>query len=196
MKSNGEKDGKQPSGGAPALFATRSGHRRRPLWPLFALAGILALAGLAGCNEKKGPETFFPIRVGNATARLQLAVTPSEMERGLMGRTDLADDDGMIFVYRAPRRMSFWMRNTPTPLDIGFFDTDGVLREVYPMQPYDETAVASRSRALCHALEMKQGWYRSRGIRPGDRLDLAALDKALKARGLPGIRLPEKIVDR
>ncbi|EIP98036.1 hypothetical protein OpiT1DRAFT_02486 [Opitutaceae bacterium TAV1] len=211
LKSRGGNDGKEPSAGEPAFFAALAGRRRGSL----ALAGILVLAGLgaglAGCGGKssdtvtasapaspaaKGPETFFPIRVGSATARIQLAVTPTEMEHGLMGRTDLGDDDGMIFVYRGPQRMSFWMRNTPTPLDIGFFDADGILREVYPLQAYDETPVASKGRALHYALEMKQGWYRSRGVRPGDRLDLAALDEALKARGLPGIRMPAETVDR
>jgi hypothetical protein len=79
--------------------------------------------------------------------------------------------------------MSFWMRDTPLPLDIGFFDRGGVLREVYAMQPFDETAIRSRNIRLQFALEMNQGWFHDRGVRPGAWLDLAALRAALIARG-------------
>jgi len=126
---------------------------------------------------------FFPVAVGGRTVRLQLAVHLGEMQRGLMGRRDLGRDDGMIFIYEKPQRMSFWMRNTPTPLDIGFFDSAGVLREVYPLHPFDETAVSSRGDQLRFALEMNQGWFRQNDVRPGATLDRKALAAALQARG-------------
>lgn len=126
---------------------------------------------------------FFPIKVGDRTVRMQLAVRSAEMQRGLMERRDLARDDGMLFVYEKPQRMSFWMHNTPTALDIGFFNPEGVLEEVYPMYPFDETSVGSRSERLGLALEMNQGWFRENGVKPGARIDLKALASALKARG-------------
>lgn len=126
---------------------------------------------------------FFPITVGGKTVRMQLAVRAPEMQRGLMERRDLGRDDGMIFVYEGPQQMSFWMRNTPTPLDIGFFSPSGVLEEVYPLHPFDETAVASRGMRLQFALETNQGWYRENGVKPGAQLDLKALTAALQARG-------------
>jgi len=89
----------------------------------------------------------------------------------------------MLFVYPEPLQMSFWMRDTPLPLDIGFFDRWGVLREVYAMQPFDESAIRSRSTRLQFALEMNQGWFGGNGVRPGAQLDRAALAAALKARG-------------
>ena len=156
---------------------------------------LLATALLAACGDGKPTAAaaaeaavktvsdFFPIKVGDKTVRMQLAVLPPEMEHGLMDRRDLERDDGMIFVYAKPQQMNFWMHNTPTPLDIGFFDSGGVLREFYPMQPFDETTVASRSDELHYALEMNQGWYRGNDIRPGAQLDLKALAAALKARG-------------
>ena len=79
--------------------------------------------------------------------------------------------------------MSFWMRNSPTPLDIGFFSPDGVLEEVYPLHPFDETTVASHGDRLQFALEMNQGWFRENGVKPGVQLDLKAVGAALKARG-------------
>lgn len=159
---------------------------------LAALA--VATLGVAACaKEKPGADAapvgaksvadFFPIMVGDRTVRMQLAVRPAEMERGLMGRRDLGRDDGMIFVYERPQRMSFWMKNTPTALDIGFFDADGVLREIYPLYPFDERSVSSRGEELKFALEMNQGWYAANGVKPGARLDLRALGMAMKERG-------------
>jgi uncharacterized membrane protein (UPF0127 family) len=126
---------------------------------------------------------FFPIRLGERTVRMQLAVRMEEMQRGLMGRRDLGPDDGMIFIYEKPQQMSFWMRNTPTPLDIGFFRSDGTLAEVHALHPFDERPVASGGSEMRFALETNQGWYRANGIKPGAKLDLAALAAALKARG-------------
>ena len=113
---------------------------------------------------------------------MQVAVLMPEMERGLMGRRDLKSDEGMIFVYQKPQQMTFWMHDTPTPLDIGFFTADGELAEVYPLLPFDERTVASRSRRLQYALEMNQNWYQENGVRPGAKLDMTALAAALKER--------------
>jgi len=147
---------------------------------------------LAGCGKKpeaappevyKSVADFFPIKVGDRTVQMQLAVFPLEMQHGLMGRRDLGPDQGMIFIYQKPERMNFYMRNTPTPLDIGYFTGDGRLREVYPMYPFDERTVSSRSEAIQFSLEMNQGWYTANGVKPGAQLDLKALAAALKARG-------------
>jgi uncharacterized membrane protein (UPF0127 family) len=159
-------------------------------------AAMLALAGCAQGSEPaaglptvaKGAEVkdakaFFPLTVGEKTLRVQLAVTLPEMQRGLMGRRDLGSDDGMVFVYPAPQRMSFWMKNTPTPLDIGFFTPDGTLGEVYPLYPYDTTTVSSAGSDYTLALEVNQGWFAKHGLKPGARLNLAQLAEALAARG-------------
>jgi uncharacterized membrane protein (UPF0127 family) len=177
----------------PVLRPTRP----RPSLPR-TLALIVLLAApafaLVACGNDKAAQAaqgaavktvadYFPIKVGERTVRMQLAVRNDEMQRGLMGRRDLGPDDGMIFVYEKPQQMSFWMRNTPTPLDIGFFGAGGALEEIYPLHPFDETSVSSRSDRLQFALEMKQGWFREREVKPGAKLDLKALAAALKARG-------------
>ena len=155
---------------------------------------VLALALLAvadGCNRSAPaapPRTvgdWFTIRVGGQPVRLQVAVSEAEMARGLMERRDLAPDQGMLFVYREPQALGFWMRDTPLPLDIGFFGRSGKLEEVHAMYPFDETPVRSRSDRVQFALEMNQGWFREHGLRPGAGLDLADLRAALEARGVP-----------
>jgi uncharacterized membrane protein (UPF0127 family) len=163
---------------------------------LVALSAAL-MHGVAGCGgdtsalavaTPKSVAEFFEIRVADTPVRMQIAVRDDEMKRGLMERRDLGPSDGMLFVYARPQQMSFWMRNTPTPLDIGFFDASGKLVEIYPLHPFDETGVRSRSDDLLFALEMNQGWFRNNGIRPGALLDLKAVAEALKARGFQ----PEK----
>lgn len=152
-------------------------------------AALLAAVVLPGCGADERPAAtrtaadYFPVKLGDRTVRLQIAVLPAEQQRGLMERTALGADDGMLFVYGQPQQMSFWMRNTVLPLDIGFFDAKGELREVRPLYPRDERAVRSRSADLQFAIEMNQGWYAERGVRPGAKLDVAAIAAALRERG-------------
>jgi uncharacterized membrane protein (UPF0127 family) len=157
---------------------------------MLILAVTLSL--VTGCGRSDAPREpaavktaadFFVIQVGDKPVKMQLAVKPREMERGLMERTDLKPDEGMLFVYLSPQQMSFWMRNTPTPLDIGFFTKDGVLKEIFQLHPYDETPVQSRGGELKFALEVNQGWFEKNEVKPGAKLDLKALSAALKARG-------------
>jgi uncharacterized protein len=132
----------------------------------------------------KTAKDWFTINVAQTPVEMQLAVTSEEMSQGLMHRRDLQSGQGMLFVYTRPQRVSFWMRNTPTALDIGFFTSDGVLREVYPLFPFDERSQPSQSVEIQFALEVKQGWFEYKDIKPGDQLDLSALKSALQARGL------------
>ena len=158
---------------------------------LLALAGCARGAGGAGgAGEKiatgaeaKPASEFFPLTVGGKALRVQVMVNEDEMQRGLMGRRDLGENDGMVFVYPIATQMSFWMRNTPTPLDIGFFTPDGVLGEVYPMYPFDETPVKSAGMDYTLALETNQGWFAKNGLKAGAKVDLKQLADALRARG-------------
>ncbi len=153
---------------------------------------MIALALLTACGgdeaKKDAPpktvQDFFPIKIGARTVRMQVAALPAEMEQGLMFRQTMGEDEGMLFVFTAPQRQGFWMRNTTLPLDIGYLDPAGELKEIYPMYPLDERSVTSRSHSIQFCLEMNQGWFKANGVKPGDKLDLKALAVALKARGL------------
>lgn len=151
---------------------------------LLGAVGLPAMAGSAAAPAPmKSAAEFFPIAVGDKVLRLQLAVTGPEMERGLMGRRTLGADEGMIFLFAKPQTLSFWMRNTPLPLDIGYFDAAGRLREHYPLYPFDETSVVSRADDLQFAVEVNQGWFRANQVKRGAVLDLKALAEALRQRG-------------
>jgi len=152
----------------------------RPFF-IFFLSGFFFLtAGCAGQKVTPAPDHlpashWFEMKIDKKDIRIQLVVTQEEMQRGLMHRTELSADDGMIFPYTRPRKVVFWMKNTPLPLDIGYFDSAGILREIYQLHPFDETSVPSRSSEIQFALEMNQGWFSRNKIRPGAALDLDLL---------------------
>ncbi len=158
---------------------------RLRLLPLQALACVILLAACG--NDAKKPETksvddWFPMKLGERTVRLQVALSPVEMQRGLMFRKTLGADEGMVFVFDRPQIMSFWMRNTELPLDIAYFDPNGELKEVYAAFPHDERPVKSYDRRQI-VVEMNQGWFARAGLRAGSRVDVAALVEAMRARG-------------
>jgi uncharacterized membrane protein (UPF0127 family) len=155
---------------------------------LHAFALLASLLLLTACDppakERVTPQTWFPLRLGGHAIYVQLAITPEEMQTGLMHRASLPENSGMLFIYDSPRRMSFWMMNTLIPLDIGFFTKDGILREVRSMRANDLTPVPSSRDDIQFALEMNAGWFEKNGVAPGAMLDLRALAAALRARGL------------
>lgn len=158
---------------------------------LLALVSMLAL--FPACSEQEPEnappsqpqafETQFNVAVGSVPVAMQIAIETSEQRVGLMHRQSIPDGYGMLFLYRQPQTMSFWMKNTLIPLDIAFFSPDGTLREIRRMAPHDLSATTSSSGNIQFALETNQGWLRSNGIKSGDKLDLSALTKALEARG-------------
>jgi uncharacterized membrane protein (UPF0127 family) len=149
---------------------------------------VSLLTACGGAESKSStPKTVddrFAIKLGDRTVQLQIAALPAEMQKGLMFRKTMGEHEGMLFVFSRPQPLGFWMRNTELPLDIGYLDASGELKEIYPMYPHDERSVESRARNLQFALEMNQGWYAKQGVRPGAKLDLAAVIDAIKQRGL------------
>jgi uncharacterized membrane protein (UPF0127 family) len=159
----------------------------RPTWSLLSVALLLTACGGADAARNAGPKTVddrFAVKVGAQTVQMQIAALPAELQKGLMFRKTMGEAEGMLFVFTTPQQQGFWMRNTTLPLDIGYFDPSGELKEIYPMYPLDERPVTSRSRDIQYCLEMNQGWFKRNEVRPGAKLDLKAVAEALKARGL------------
>ena len=146
----------------------------------FSLIAGIALAGCASEDVPEPEAEELPlVSVGPAALRMEFATTPAQRRRGLMHRASIDHDYGMLFVFDEPQSMSFYMRNVRFPIDIGFFTADGILREVYPMYPYDERSRQSARDDLLFALETSSEWFRKNGVKPGDRLDLDAVQRAL-----------------
>lgn len=115
-----------------------------------------------------------PLTVSSANGRhrfrVEVAITPAQQEKGLMFRTAMGADEGMIFPYKQPQRVSFWMQNCPLALDIIFIGTDHRVLNIADARPFDETPLASAG-AVSNVLELTNGRAAALGIRPGDRVD-------------------------
>jgi hypothetical protein len=112
------------------------------------------------------------IRIGSVTAEVELAFTPQEQAQGLMYRTHMHEDHGMLFVYRKPEFLAFWMENTRIPLSIAFIKPDGTIDVIRDMEPLNTTP-RYRSKHQCQfALEANQGWFSRHGVQVGDRVEM------------------------
>jgi uncharacterized protein len=102
---------------------------------------------------------------------VEIADTRTEQARGLMERTELAEDAGMLFVLESEQSPGFYMENTLIPLSIAFMDSDGRIVDIQDMQPLDETRHYPAEPAQ-YALEVNQGFFAERGVQVGDTVEL------------------------
>lgn len=109
------------------------------------------------------------IPLADTTITVEIADTDQLRAQGLMNRKDLSEDRGMLFIFDDERKLSFWMKNTLIPLSIAYISKNGEIKEIYNMQPLDESSVRS-TRSVMYALETNQGWFEKNGIKVGDRL--------------------------
>jgi hypothetical protein len=102
---------------------------------------------------------------------VEIADTHETRAKGLMGKTELADGHGMLFIYDSEQRLVFWMKNTLIPLSIAFFDDDRVCINVLDMDPpIGSSMVRYRSTSPArYALEVPQGWFEKHGIDRGTK---------------------------
>ena len=87
---------------------------------------------------------------------VELARSRREMTKGFMGRTNIPDGTGMLFVFKKDQKIAFWMKDTPTPLSIAFISASGEICETRDMTPFSEASVES-SQPVRYALEVPQG---------------------------------------
>ena len=101
--------------------------------------------------------------------RTEVASSAQDQARGLMFRTELADDEGMLFPSETPAPRSFWMKNTPIALDIIFIGTDGRISNIETAVPYSLESVPSDGAASA-VFEIRGGLSDELGIEPGDKV--------------------------
>lgn len=114
----------------------------------------------------------FPSAPGSPEVVVELARTPKPRERGLMYRTQMGEDEGMLFSWNDEQPRAFWMHNTCIPLDMLFIDSEGVIVGILEQVPTlndDSRAMPCPAR---HVLELNAGWARSHGVEPGQKVKL------------------------
>jgi uncharacterized membrane protein (UPF0127 family) len=141
------------------------------------LAFVFIFAGIAGVTAESQtnlPAVPLTIESNGGETRTEfvaeLAASPQERARGLMFRTDLAQDRGMLFDFKQTRMVSMWMKNTPLSLDMIFSDDKGVV--IYVARntvPYSEEIITPGVPAYA-VLEVTAGTAHRLNIKPGDRL--------------------------
>ena len=105
--------------------------------------------------------------------RVEIADDEEEQARGLMDRTALGEDRGMLFVFPDEQIRSFWMRNTLIPLSIAYMDSEGRIIDIQDMEPRDDDPPHYVSAEPArYALEVNQGFFDERGVEVGDRAEL------------------------
>ncbi len=117
--------------------------------------------------------------LGDKAIRLEVANNPSTRAIGLMHRTELSEDQGMLFVFPKSEQLSFWMKNTLIPLSLGYFDSDLLLLEMYDMKPNQTSEVYNSQKPAKYALEVNLGWFKKNKIEKGTYL---ILDRKVNAR--------------
>jgi len=149
-------------------------HRRTETVLRTALVAVALAAGPAIAAQL--PTVDLAINGNKLVA--EVATDDETRSTGLMHRFSLQRDHGMLFVFKAPQPLYFWMKNTFVPLSIAFIDREGKIVNIEDMAPQTETTHPSRGLAL-YALEMKKGWFVEHGIGPGAAVE--GLGKAPKA---------------
>jgi uncharacterized membrane protein (UPF0127 family) len=110
---------------------------------------------------------------GKVELMVEIADDPPEQTRGLMERTALGEDRGMLFVYPDEQVRSFWMKNTLIPLSIAYIASDGSIVDLQDMKPLDDDPPHYVSAEPArYALEVNEGYFEKHGIKVGDRADL------------------------
>ncbi len=127
----------------------------------------LASAGHAACSDDT---VMMRGALGEARFAVTVADTMAERSRGLMFVEDMPLMEGMLFVYRQPQSVSFWMRNTLIPLDMIFVGADGVVDNIHAMaEPLNETPIFGGSD-IQFVLEVNGGLAERLGLQAGDQM--------------------------
>jgi uncharacterized membrane protein (UPF0127 family) len=134
---------------------------------LLFLAGGLTPPAEAIRREELKLHTARGVRVINT----EITETQEEKALGLMFRTSLADDAGMLFFYDTPQEVTMWMRNTYIPLDMVFIRADGTVHRIEAWtQPFSESIISSGPNVVA-CLELAGGAAERLGLKPGDRVE-------------------------
>jgi uncharacterized membrane protein (UPF0127 family) len=147
---------------------------------------LLAMPGCKGTSEpaansanhaetEPAQSGTVPLRIRTAGEKVhsftvELAVDDQAQQQGLMGRKALPDDGGMIFPFPYPQVASFWMKDTPLPLDLLFIRPDGTIAAILEGKPNDLHPI-SAGESVSAVLEIARGRADALGIAPGDRVE-------------------------
>ena len=150
--------------------------------PRLLIAGLITLAAALPASAQNQPQMNLQrveITAGMHRIDAQVAIAPQERQTGLMHRKEMPAHEGMLFVFEQPATQCFWMKNTLLPLTAAFVADDGTIVNLADMKPQTEDSHCS-AKPVRYVLEMNQGWFAKKCIKPGSKLVSAAVFNAKK----------------
>ena len=146
---------------------------QRGLMAAVAMAAGLSMGLLPqGAQAQQDKAQHLPtvlLGAGMHNIKAEVALSEQEHEIGLMYRTSMPSNDGMIFVFDRPGQQCFWMKNTLIPLAVAFIADDGTVVNVDEMKPQTLNPHCS-TKEVRFVLEMNTGWFAKRAIKAGSKL--------------------------
>ena len=143
---------------------------RYPLLIAACLASsIWTNAAIAQEQEAQPALATTTLQIGTHTIKAEVASSKETRQLGLMYRQKLADDSGMLFVFKQKSVHCFWMRNTLIPLSIAFLADDGTIINIEDMQPQMDAHHCAQA-PVRYALEVPQGWFTKKEVQVGAKI--------------------------
>jgi len=105
--------------------------------------------------------------LGDQELITEIAREPVQAATGMMFRTNMLENEAMLFVFPNAAPKNFYMRNCVVPLSAAYIAPDGTVLEIVDLQPGDERGVPSRSSNVQFVLEVRQGWFLRHNLSPG-----------------------------
>ncbi len=143
-------------------------------WKAAAVTASLAVLGFAApastlAQDRAQHLPTVMLGAGMHNIKAEVAETPQEHEIGLMYRTSMGANEGMLFIFERAGQQCFWMKNTLIPLAVAFVADDGTVVNVDEMKPQTLDPHCS-TKPVRFVLEMNTGWFTKRGIKEGSKL--------------------------
>jgi uncharacterized membrane protein (UPF0127 family) len=151
---------------------------------MLLLSGLLAIAGCHKASTAPPPALgvdpvhhhllhaqprlpTIKLWLGDQELTAEIARREIEIATGMMFRTNMPENEAMLFVFADASSRSFYMRNCFVPLSGAYISPAGEILEIIRMQPHDETGIPSKSDNIQFVLEVPQGWFTRHNVEPG-----------------------------
>src|SRR2546421_8469597 len=151
---------------------------------LWIVALALAVAVCGGCDhpdassvaagfdpgeptQAQPPLPTMKIYIGPHEMTAEVARTPEQQRTGMMFRTNMAENAGMLFPLPYTQQAGFWMKNCPYPLSAAYIDEAGEIKEIHDLEPHNTNSVVAASNNIRFVLETRRGWFEHHQVKPG-----------------------------
>jgi len=152
------------------------------IWTLVVLLALLGVCG--GCDKPAEPAASLlsdpgeptqaqpklrtmKLYIGQHEMVAELALRPQEIRTGMMFRTNMEPNTGMLFALPYTQQASFWMKHCPYPLSAAYIDPEGIIQEIHNLEPFNTNSVTAASDNIRFVLETPRGWFKDHNVKPG-----------------------------